>query len=82
MEALKHPDPAMIVFLRRQCIEEGRASPDGLAAEAAYQLVEQMIKSLRELGGSGRIIGKGIFHGTGLRQVIPSAKVRSNPLLD
>jgi len=70
IEALALPDPAMIVFLRRQLIEEGLASPDMLAGEAAYQLVKAMVESFRKLGTFGQIIGKGIYLGTGLRQVI------------
>ncbi len=72
IEALSHPDPAFLVYTRREGIAGGRSGPKGQAQEEIFALVEKMIASYRELGASGRLIAQGISSLTGLRQSIPS----------
>ena len=71
IEALSHPDPAILVYTRREGIAAGRGGSEVQAQDDISALVKKMIASFREFGASGQIIGHGINSWTGLRQPIP-----------
>jgi hypothetical protein len=76
LAALDHPDPAMLVVLRRENLALGLFEPGGRAAaepkEAAYALTMSLIEAFRALGAQGQIVARGIFAGTGLWQAVPA----------
>jgi hypothetical protein len=76
LEVLDNPDPGILVFYRRQSLENGRGTPADRAAamaeEEADVLVHRLHDGLRALGSEGRVIASGLFAGTGLRQAIPA----------
>jgi hypothetical protein len=76
LAALDHPDPAMLVLLRRENLARGVLDPGRRAAaeaqEAAYALGLSLIEELRALGAQGRIVARGIFAGTGVRHEAPA----------
>jgi hypothetical protein len=76
IEALDHPDPAFLVFIRRDNLSRGRRSIEdqqqGRKDEEAYGLTAKIKVDLRSLGAERRFLGTGLYVGTGLRQDIPS----------
>jgi hypothetical protein len=76
LQALDHPDPAIIVHRRREFLEANRNDSErrraALAKEEAYVLIMDLISNLRNLGAKGRIIASGLYAGTGQRQLIPA----------
>src|SRR5258706_11491719 len=76
LQALDHPDDAIIVLNRRQFLEANRNDSEqrraALAGEEAYALISELISNLRSLGAEGRIIASGLYAGTGRRQLVPA----------
>jgi hypothetical protein len=76
LQALDHPDPAIMVHYRRQFLEANRNDSErrraALAKEEAYALISELISNLRNLGAEGRIIASGLYAGTGQHQLIPA----------
>jgi len=73
LQALDHPDPAFLVFYRREALRQGLEPPAGLrelAAEEANQLAEALIADFRRLGAEGRLTASGVFAASGMRQPI------------
>jgi hypothetical protein len=79
LEALDHPDPAILVVQRRRFLEANRNDSEhrraALAREEAYALISELISNLRNLGAEGRIIASGLFAGTGQRQLGPGPQM-------
>jgi hypothetical protein len=76
LAALDHPDPAMLVVLRREnlalsLLDLGRRAA-AEAQEAAYALGLSLVEAFRALGAQGLIVARGIFAGTGVRQAAPA----------
>ncbi len=71
LEALSHPDPAMLVAIRRMLIAEGRGDAWARLEEEIYAQVEKMISAFKTLGAESRIVAFGICSATALRQAIP-----------
>jgi len=76
LQALDHPDPAIIVHYRRQFLEANRNDSErwsaALAGEEADALTSEVFSNLRILGAEGRIIASGLYVGTGQRQLVPA----------
>src|ERR1700730_16921506 len=72
LQALDHPDPAIIVINRHQFLEANRNDSErrraALAAEDADALISELLSNLCNLGAEGRIIACGLYAGTGRRQ--------------
>jgi len=75
LDAISRPEPGIIGYYRRLTLVEGSNSPAGRAAmeeqEAVYRLAESMRDAFKAMLASGRLIGTGIYRGTGLRQQAP-----------
>ena len=75
LEALDHPDSGFLVNLRREGLSSGAGSVESRQRskkdEEAYGLTEKIREGLRHLGADGRLLGTGLFVGTGQRQDIP-----------
>ena len=75
VEALNRPDPGFITYYRRQALSFGVMSAiqrqKAQTDEEIWQLTQEILDSLRNLGLHGRFLSTGLFIGTGLRQDIP-----------
>jgi len=88
LAALDHPDPGMLVALRRENLALGLLEPGRRAAaeaqEAAYALTVSLVEELRALGAQGRIVARGLFAGkpsSGASRGHPRVKARGQALL-
>ncbi len=73
LQALDDPEPAFLVFYRREALRRGLEPPARmrqLAAEEAGQLAEALIADFRRLCSDGRLAASGVFAASGMRQPI------------